>query len=213
MPIQPPSARPNDAASPQAEGAHDYRPILHELILMGMDIARAVHAQAQAEAAPPAESTTIAFDRISRTIRRTVALSRRLDEPVPQRAERDPAQHREAARRSIIRQVEDTIRWRQQWPKFGENEEALRAELRERLDGPDIEDDVGHRPIAEIIADICHDLGLGRSSGAEAWKRRTPADIAELCARAAQPRRAGPPLGGAEAAERFFHLVAAPNTA
>ena len=155
---------------------------------MGVDLARMVHAQAKtacdagdgAGDAPGAALEAVAgFDRIARTVRRTVALARRLDDPVRVRA---GAGRREAVRRRIIREVEDSI----QRCAPGESGAGLEAELFERLDGPEMDAEIDHRPAAEIIADICRDLGLATPPGAHPWKRRTPADIAALCARAAR---------------------------
>ena len=78
--------------------------------------------------------------------------------------------------------------------------EALGNELLERLDAPDLEDDIAGRPVAAVIADICRDLGLASIPNARVWKRRTPGDVEALCARAAAPpgtlhvlpRRPGP---------------------
>ena len=63
--------------------------------------------------------------------------------------------------------------------------ESLHAELQERLDAPDLEDDISSRPTPEIIAEICKDLGLDNMPGVHPRKRRTPADAANLHARAA----------------------------
>ncbi len=88
---------------------------------------------------------------------------------------------RTAARKRIIRDVEDTI----QRKTKDDEAERLHAELLERLDAPDLDDDIDHRPVAEIIEDICRDLGIANYPGAHPWKRRTPADIAILADRAA----------------------------
>ena len=61
----------------------------------------------------------------------------------------------------------------------------LEAELRERMDAPDLEDDIAGRSVADIVADICRDLGIAASPGSHPWKRRTPGDLTELFARAA----------------------------
>ena len=187
----------NDAspslANQRDEDAQYYRQVLHELVEMATDIARAVHRQAISEpdkepAAAPTPDPTIAFDRIARTLRRTIALARKLSEPArPAPVERstEPShQRRAAARKQIIRAVEDTI----QRETDGPEAEALHAELRERLDDPDLEDDLDQLPIAEIIRDICRDLGIVNLPGTHPWKRRTPQDVRDLCARAAQPR-------------------------
>ena len=110
-------------------------------------------------------------------------LAQRLDEParavVPH-----PARQRQATRARIIREVEDMI-----VRHADEDEGALQAEFRERLDSPELEDDLGDRPVAEIITEICRDLGLMIHPGANPWKRRSPADVAALRALAARPTR------------------------
>jgi len=215
----------------QAADAPYYRQVLHDLIDMGTDLARLLHQQASAQAAqrttppsapqspapqpapPPAPdalipdplvSTAAAFDRIARAVRRSIALARSLAAPVP--PARDPAQHRAAARKRILREVEDAIQ--RTAPASGQtapshaapngsdadasdaaddSAEALTAELHDRLDAPDLDDDISRRPIADIITEICRDLGLAALSGAHPWKRRTPKDLEQLHARAAAP--------------------------
>ena len=209
--MSPTPSRPepaNDASATQAsqrdEDAQYYRHILHELVDMATDIARAVHRQTTTEqstapgAAPApalagAPDPTIAFDRIARTIRRTIALARKLSEPTPPRPVAQAAERRRIARKQIIREVEDTI----QRETDGADAEALQAELYERLETIDCNDDLDNLPIAEIIALIRRDLGLGALPGTHPWKRRTPQDVRDLCARAAglrpaQPRMAQP---------------------
>ena len=109
-------------------------------------------------------------------------LAQRLDKP-------DPARHRTAARKRIIRAVEDLI---QRADDDGiesdpDSADALHAELHERLDAPDLDADIATRPVPDIIADITRDLGLGLLPGTRPFQRRTPADVALLCARAAAP--------------------------
>ncbi len=107
------------------------------------------------------------FDRLARTVRRCIVLARRLDDPVAH-----AGSSRVAARRRIIRAVEDAI----EYEGKGDKAESLHAGFLERLDAPDVDED--------IIADICHDLGLATLPGLRLWKRRMPADIAVLCERA-----------------------------
>ena len=195
------SVEPETAADRQAGDAHYYRQVLHELIDIGAELARLVlqQAKAQAEAAvpavEPAPDATAAFDRTSRAIRRTIMLARTLDEPVPARAPGDPAQARVIARKRIIRTVEDAI----QREAGGEQAGALHAELNERMDGPDLDDEIAERAVTDIIADICRDLGLGAMPGTRPWKRRTPDDVAALYARAAKPAAASISAGVARA--------------
>ncbi len=150
------------------------RSALMELVGIGMEMARLVRDEAKEGQAAEA---AVAFDRVARAVRRTVRLKQWLDQPVPGR----DAGARVAARVQIIRAVEDTIDRR-----VGEAEaEPLHAELLERLDGLDVEDDIGRRPVGEIVAEICRDLGVGNLPGVRPWVRRRPADVAVLQARAA----------------------------
>ena len=141
----------------------------------------------------PAADPTIAFDRIARTLRRTIALARKLTDPTPPRptklAAEPSSERRLAARKQIIRDVEDTIQRRAD----GSDAEALQAEFYERLETIDCEDDIANLPIAELIALIRRDLGLAALPGTHPWKRRKPAELRELYARAAQPTRTAQP--------------------
>ena len=180
---------PLDATHRQPGEDHAfYREVLHELIGLGTELARHVHAAATAE---PAEAGALslpeaaaAFDRVARAVRRTVLLAQRLGTGP------DAAAPRIAARKRIIREVEDTIS-RARRPEA--ETEALHAELAERLDSPDLEDEIDTRPVAEIIADILRDLDLAVPPGLpRPWKRRTPADLLHLVTRAQQQPGASP---------------------
>ncbi len=136
-----------------------------------------------------------AFDDISRTVRRCIMLAQNLDAPrKPARTpapSHTPAPDRTAARTRILRAVEDTL-GRQDYDdsyRVCDPTEALHAELLDRTDAPDLDRDIESRPIDDIIKDILRDLGLAALPGTRPWKRRTPADIAELNARAAAPSR------------------------
>ncbi len=128
----------------------------------------------------------IAFERVACGLRRTAMLDDRLGKPAPASGAH-PARSRAAARRRIIRSVEDVI----QREAEGHRAAALAGELAERLDSPDLEDEIADRPVAEIVADICRDLGLTAAPGTRPWKRRTPAEVAALCERAARPAGMG----------------------
>jgi hypothetical protein len=203
MQPQPATADPQNPAEQQAGDAQYFRQILLGLIDIGADLARLVHTEAKAAAATPRSAPTAepasaiapgiipdiaaAFERISRAVRRCIALARKVAEPIPSATDH-AAEHRTAARRRIIREVEDTI---QRTAAGADAEaEALHGELLDRLDGPDLDADIANRPIADIIADICRDFGLAALPGTHPWKRRTAEDIAALSARAARPRAA-----------------------
>ena len=209
---------PADHATQRDEDAQYYRQVLHELVEIGTRLARAIDRQAAAEPAAtpapapeqpgqpapapapdPTPDLTIAFDRIARTIRRTIALARKLSDPAQpsptERAAADAQQRRRAARKQIIREVEDTIHRDVHGPDAEARAESLHAELYERLDTLDLDDDIDTLPIADIVAAIRRDLGIAahiNSRGISPWKRRTPRDVRDLCARAAGPGIAQP---------------------
>ncbi|HEY0202925.1 MAG TPA: hypothetical protein VGC15_02075, partial [Acetobacteraceae bacterium] len=95
---------------------------------------------------------------------------------------------RTTARKRILRAVEDVI---QRPPDNDECDDAetLLADLYERMDAPDLDDDIACRPAEDIIRDILRDLGLAALPGSRPWKRRATADITQLNARAAAPSR------------------------
>ncbi len=198
-----PTLATHDDPGQQAADAQYYREVLHGLIDIGAGLANFLHQQAAAQAQsphqapathpapPPAPApttlTTItaAFDDTSRSVRRCIALARSLTQPAP--LPNHSAQHRAAARQRILREVEDTIQ-RTNNPG-SDHAESLQAELHDRLDAPDLDDDLTTRPITEIITEIRRDLGIASLPGVHPWKRRTPADIHQLQARAAAPSR------------------------
>ena len=194
MSVQPTHTNPTPDPGQQAEDAQYYRQVLHDVIGMATDLARTLHAQATtpprptpAQAPPNTIEIAAAFDRIARAIRRSITLARHLNDPI--KPAPDPAHHRAAARAQVIRTVEDRIH---RAAHEGDRAESLTAELRDRLDGPDLDDDLATRPTPDIIAEICRDLGLAALPGTDPWKRRTPADIRMLCTRAAATNRPEP---------------------
>jgi hypothetical protein len=184
-------------ATPPAETDRDaqdallYRDVLHELIAMGMDHTRDVHRESQEQPsangkARGAIAYANAHENLARGIRRSILLARTVAEPIP--ARRSPAERRVADRSAIIRAVEDKIHCL----AADHDADTLTAEFHERLDSPDLAIDLSYRPVAEIIIQICRDLGLEAVPGADPWKRRKPRDLAILRARAAGPHPAPP---------------------
>jgi len=168
---------------------------LASLATDGSPVSQATAAQPAPAPAPAAslQDLAAAFDSISRTVRRCIMLAQSLDTPKP--PARTPAPDRTAdrtaARTRILRAVEDTL-GRQDYDdsyRVCDPTEALHAELLDRMDAPDLDRDIESRPIDDIIKDVLRDLGLAALPGTRPWKRRTPSDIAELCARAAAPSR------------------------
>ncbi len=196
MPAHPIPVEPPPPADSQSDDAQYYRRILHKILDVGTDLIDLIQAEAKAQAASLAtapaaavEATdgirpdlSFAFDRVARAMRRTIMLADKITEDAKARAN-GTARHRAAGRKQIIREVEDVI----QREAKGDRGDGLLAELAERLEQADLDDDIDTRPIDDIITDLCRDLGLTASYGTHPWKRRTPEDVAELCVRAAAP--------------------------
>ncbi len=185
MSIDMPNPNQTDRQAPnlQTQAAQRFRRVMDELIDIGTELARLVVQQArtQVEAAKaidelgqndqgfkvrliPTPALTpdpiVAYERITRALRRNIALAQKLHEP-PKAPAAPQHRDRTAARKRIIRDVEDTIL------RTTKDDEAerLRGELLERLDAPDLDDDLDDRSVAEIIKDICRDLGIAHASG------------------------------------------------
>ena len=216
----------------QAADAEYYRLVLRQMIDVGVTVAHAVSRAADTFAAATLSGEADArdgvlpdianaYDRVARAVRRTITLARRIGTAAPAaRPDRTPA--RTAARKRIIREVEDALdRHDPAIPPTGavDDREHLRAEFAERLDDPALDDDIATRPVADIIADICRDLGLVARTGAPGGKRRTPKDIRSLCAQAARHAPAHhatanrPPPGHASAILAAAANGALPRTA
>jgi hypothetical protein len=220
-------AEPSQDPGQPAADPQFYRHVLHGLINTGAGFTRLLFeqatAQAQANQAQPAQpqpaqqrpephpapaaslqDLAAAFDSISRTVRRCIMLAQSLDTP---KQPRIPAANRTAARKHILRAVEDTLQRQDYDDSYRDCDptEVLHAELLDRMDAPDLDADIANRPIDDIIKNILRDLGLAALPGTRPWKRRTPADIAELNARAAAPARqsgAGPQEPSSDAGQR-----------
>jgi hypothetical protein len=161
--------------------------VVLELIEIEMDLMRTVQHQAKAEVeiaarlSEPAPDFTVSCTRVSRSVRRSVMLADRLSKPAKAQAAEDPAKTTIAARKQIIRAVEDSIAH----DAPADAAERLQSEFLERLDSPELEEEIAARRVIDIVTDIRRDLGLAGEPGQRPWKRRTPQDVALLCARAA----------------------------
>jgi hypothetical protein len=156
-----------------AEATSHQQDVLNDVVDLGHRLVSLAVTQAEANAITVTEAAK-AYDRITPNLRRSILLHRKLAEPLPTTT-------RIVARKRILREVEDAIQRESDAP------DVLHEELLDRLESLDLEDEIGGRPVEDIIADIIRDLGLAARPGSHPWKRRTPQDLAELCARAAQP--------------------------
>lgn len=147
----------------------------------------------------PADDLTVvqratAFPNVATAVRRTVILVRHIAATPRAAAPHAAASHaatpaasRTGARKHIIREVEDSIVQNADPADAG----SLRLELLERLDAPEFETELAQRTPADLIAELCRDLGLANHPYAPPYARRTPDDIAILDAQAAAAPGAG----------------------
>ena len=183
MHIAPQPPTPDAAQDDRARRHARHQAILDTLIDQAAAIAARIAASATAATTPdtalPGAAT--AFDRITRCVRRTMALARHI-EANPAKAARPD---RVKARTRLIRAMEDAIHV--QARNFGGDKDALAAEFKERLDDPALEFDVQGRDIGEVIQEIARDLGIADRLTARIWPRRTLQDVERLRTRAAAP--------------------------
>ena len=97
----------------------------------------------------------------------------------------DAPASRTAVRSRVLRAVQDAIEQRAE--DDGHAEHLVREAI-ERLDRPELVEQLQHRPAAELIEEIVRDLGVAASlPGVPPGMRRTPRDVAALAAWAAAP--------------------------
>jgi hypothetical protein len=208
-------------AALHAEDALFFRHILIEFVNQGAEICRATLQQVKAQAAEPAPATepapdyTLRFCRVSRSVRQSMMYAQKLTAP---RSQTDEAGlRRVTARKQVIRQVEDAIHRDALAAEAG----SLHAELPERIEGPEFDEDLDQLPTQAIVDALRADFGIRGAASAGQWKRRTPADIAILYDRAAAPCRAPvgpfvlpmPPRGWVDPDPDFEPVDAAESTA
>ena len=193
---------PADLARQRDEDAQYYRQVLHKFIAMGTDLAEAVHRQALAEPAaapapqnqpedePAAPSPTpqqaVTFDRLARTVRRTIALARKLSEPARE-APGPKLRLDECPNARRPDRAETDALHAEPWAEPCERPEAPDCDADEDLD-----DDLDGQSLADLIASLRHDTGLATLSDAELRQHRTPprtqegvpSEMCGLCARA-----------------------------
>lgn len=151
---------------------------LDDLAERGLDIARACAAEA-GEAGADLNAAAMAYARAARAVRLAVMLQSRIvadlkrmeDEAVEARFER------EEGRKFIVERVVRRVAKSKPDPCETDEEAEdrlyrLMAETAERLDGDDLYGPILERPVAEVVALICKDLGLEPDwdvLGEEAW--------------------------------------------
>jgi hypothetical protein len=160
--------------APAESRAERHLRLLQELAEIGMDIARAVRAEAvardDAERAPSRVGAEpgLTFSRIARAVRQTLALEARVAEDL-ETGRVEQASRRADAEQLIFRQRQDDIRdfvaqaveadaVERQSPDA--DVERLLDDLDERLEAGRYDDALADAPIAELVARICEDRGI-----------------------------------------------------
>lgn len=182
--------------------------LLGRLAEAGLEAALAIEARAKAAVQDHTidlNGLSLAYDRVARAVRMTIALQARLIEDARTRedeaeaaAQDDLAERQEIHKIRAVGVVERVIEAERQ--DFDEvSRLVLKAET--LLDDEDLYDDVLSRPIGELVARICRDLGLSPDwtrLAEEAWAKKEMAEgaagspFAEWSADRTRP----PPLAG-----------------
>ncbi|MGZ3366306.1 MAG: hypothetical protein ACXWKY_16865 [Caulobacteraceae bacterium] len=151
---------------------------LDRLAEAGMEMIEALTAQAKGSGPKVVEGdVALAFSRVSRAVRMAVLLQNELSQgrEDPEAAAREAALQAEAGRRAAhrdraVRIVRRVARDHCRREPFAVS--AIAREAAERLDDDDIYGLVQTRPVGELVAMICRDLGLEPNWDAlagEAW--------------------------------------------
>lgn len=168
-------------STPPNPAPPDDQTLLNALRHTGLRLIQSINSGLDAQPTPADISRlSAAFDRTGRGVRRTIAFCRHLEQPAPDLSARNPAK-RAADRRQIIRTVEDAIE-RSRAPT---DAAALRAELYERIETTELDEDLDNLPTEIIAANILRDFGLANIPYELPYPRRTPSHIAAIAARAA----------------------------
>ena len=145
MPAQPAPAEPTPLAAQRAENREHYCAALRRIIDRGVAIIEALD---PADGDPVA--TARAYHDVARDIRQGIMLADKLAAPIPvPRAEPDPRQR-------IARELQGAIRE----ATTGETAETLERELRERLESPEMAEQLDDRPVEDIILDLRRSFGF-----------------------------------------------------
>ncbi len=157
-PTEPTHALSGSTAELGFDNTAFYRAALHELIDLGMALARQVHERAITH--PSKTDPTIAFDRISRAIRRTIYLAHTLDDPP--KAARTPTTAPNFNAHDVAGQLQAALRTTQDIDDIEDIDDLDDEDCDglERLDGLDINDIPAGISRDGLIALICRDLNV-----------------------------------------------------
>ncbi|HEV7385830.1 MAG TPA: hypothetical protein VGN89_13180 [Phenylobacterium sp.] len=137
--------------------------VLQELAEIGMELARDVQRQAREQAREQdresAADLGLVFSRIARAVRQTVALEAKLDQDRQARRDKADAERAVEVRLRGIRRKTKVMEIVERVIETESDGERLLDDLGERLEDAD-DRDFADRPIGELVARICRDLGV-----------------------------------------------------
>jgi hypothetical protein len=167
--------------------------VLGDLAELGLDVARTIERQSSASAARDAAAEVqgmgLAYARVARAVRLTIALqSKRIEDlqALEARAQADedeteayeelltPINVRKARVSRIVERVAEAEYENEGADAADDALDRLLTEADERLDDEDVYGDLLERPMSEIVARLCRDLGLSPDWAAlsdELWAR------------------------------------------
>jgi hypothetical protein len=216
-PAPPVDADVDTAAMPAAERAEWHVQVLGEVVessltlmrtLGELAIARVEAAKAEGRGLAPADDLTLAaYNKVTQTLRRTVALRDKLDaqatarreglqaERVRRRAERATA-HKSAKTEAVLDGLSDAYAAQTSDAEYIDHIDNLMEDAESYLDDADADEFRGwlDRPVGETVARLCAAVNLDPDSCVQvgdAWRvRRPPRDFELFLSRRARPMSA-----------------------
>ena len=184
---------PSDAPACDAGDEDWARPMLERQLALlgrlaeaGLEIAVAIERQVKSGEPFDGQAVALAYARVSRAVRLTVMLQSKLigelqrqktfADTIASAMDAELRSLEQAGKKRLVGIVERVACTERDDP---DAVERLLAEAAERLDRDDLYGDVLTRPISEIVADICRDLGLDpdwANLAQEAWAQEAIAD-------------------------------------
>jgi len=167
------------ACDPVEEMTERHLRTLKELAEIGMDLARTIRQQAEAEPEKAAELAQ-GFAHVAKAVRQTVALEAKLAEGPLAPARRTLRRRKKQIRRTVERAIVDQME--------GFSLGLALCDLHERLDGERFDEDILDLPPSQVIARICKLLGVKPD-----WERWQDEEWAVEERQAAEAKAAKPP--------------------
>ena len=164
---------------------------LDELAEIGMKAARLVGARLDgARPEQDLSALAMAYARTARAVRQCVLLHAKIVKDLRDgdRADRKGAEESEAARREDRKTQVENLVYRKAERVHGDDCDAIETlmnEVCERLDDEDLHGDLMGTPVAEMVEELCRDLGL--NAGAEPRAAGAPVAAAAAESRAPTP--------------------------